>query len=94
MSGGSFDYLYATIESTYVGRMEDDELDEMIKDLCEVLHDLEWWQSMDSSEESYRESLSKFKDKWFGKRDSNLRKRILNQLDKVKGIIEKEAMGK
>jgi hypothetical protein len=67
MSGGSFDYMYYRIQNTYEGRMEDIELNEMINDLCEVLHDLEWWQSGDYGEEDYRETVRKFKKKWFGK---------------------------
>ena len=67
MSGGSFDYMYYRIQDTYEGRMEDIELNEMITDLCEVLHDLEWWQSADYAEEDYRATVRKFKKKWFGK---------------------------
>jgi hypothetical protein len=90
MSGGSYDYEYQRIDETYIGRMYDDELDDMMKDLVELLHDLEWWKSCDTSEESYRKSVIKFKNKWFGKRDVNLRERILRRLDEAKKIIEKE----
>lgn len=65
MSGGSYDYLYGRIDDMYVGRTYDAELDDMLEDLCGVLHDLEWWRSSDYSEEDYRESLAKFKAKWF-----------------------------
>ena len=41
--------------------MYDVEMNDLIKDLCIVLHDLEWWQSCDSSEERYRKTLSTFK---------------------------------
>ena len=67
MSGGSFDYMCFQVENTYGGEMRDCELNEMIVDLCKVLHDLEWWQSGDYGEEDYRETVSKFKKKWFGK---------------------------
>ena len=65
MSGGSYNYEYARIEEEYVGAVFDDELDEMIRDLCKLLKDLEWWQSNDSDKERYRDSLQKFKNKWF-----------------------------
>ena len=65
MSGGSYDYKYCVIGDYYVGNMHDVELNEMIEDLVEVLHDVEWWQSSDISEESYRETVTKFKKKWF-----------------------------
>lgn len=65
MSGGSFNYSYYTIQNEYCGRMEDAELDEMMDDLVDLLHDLEWWKSGDYGEDTYRETVKKFKDKWF-----------------------------
>lgn len=64
MSGGMMDYIYASVEEYCVGRMEDAEMNDLMKDLVEVLHDLEWWQSDDIGEEDYRETLSNFKKKW------------------------------
>ena len=37
----------------------------MMKDLVEVLHDVEWWQSGDICEDGYRKTVKAFKDKWF-----------------------------
>ena len=64
MSGGSFNYLYSMVEYTYVRHMEDEELDSLMADLCELLHDLEWYVSGDIDEEDYRESVREFKTKW------------------------------
>lgn len=83
MSGGSYNYNYYTVEEYYVGRMYDAELNEMMEDLINVLHDVEWWQSSDISEEDYRNTVSNFKKKWF-KRSSV----------KVKEFIEKEFTNK
>lgn len=69
MSGGSYDYTYQRVDEYYVGRMYDKELNEMMDDLVELLHDLEWWQSCDYGEDDYRETVTKFKKKWF-KRDN------------------------
>ena len=65
MSGGSYNYEYSRVEDQYVEMMYDDELNDMMEDLVKVLHDLEWWQSGDYSEDDYRESVKQFKDKWF-----------------------------
>lgn len=65
MSGGSYNYKYCEVDDYYVGSMYDAELDEMMKDLIEVLHDVEWWQSDDISEDDYRKTVKAFKDKWF-----------------------------
>lgn len=64
MSGGSHNYMYSRVEEEYADRMFDSQLNTMIKDLAGLLHDLEWWQSGDYSEETYRESVNKFKKKW------------------------------
>ena len=40
MSGGSYNYMYCQIEEEYVDRMYDYQLNEMMKDLVKVLHDL------------------------------------------------------
>lgn len=83
MSGGSYDYKYCVIGDYYIGNMYDVELNEMISDLVEVLHDVEWWQSGDISEESYRETATKFKKKWF-KRDKTQVKNVIDS------VFEKE----
>jgi len=88
MSGGSFNYMYIKVEETYSEMMEDEDLNNMIKDLVLLLHDLEWWKSNDYDEKSYRESVRKFKDKWFGKRDEQLRIHMLKFVDEFKERIE------
>lgn len=87
MSGGSYNFIYSTLSEECEGRMYDPEMDEMIRDLCEVLHDLEWWQSGDSGEERYRNTLKKFKDKWFkGERTERLK----GYIDQKMGVVRKE----
>lgn len=67
MSGGSYDYMFYNVMDTYAGRMFDEELNELIEDLSKVFHDLEWWQSGDYSESTYRKSVQEFKEKWLGR---------------------------
>ena len=93
MSGGHFDYLYYRIEETYKGEMEDVELNEMIVDLCELLHDLEWWQSADYGEETYRETVKKFKSKWFGKTEEERLGRLIDKATKDFEKLLKDTFG-
>ena len=87
MSGGSYNYIYSQLENECEGQMYDAEMNMLIKDLCKVLHDLEWWQSCDYSEEQYRETVARFKEKWF-KGD---RKQIAKEyIDSQVGIIQGE----
>ena len=84
MSGGSYGYHYCTVENEYVGSMYDAELDEMMGDLVDVLHDVEWWQSADISEEDYRKTVKRFKDKWFNGDRSERLKPIVER--KIEGL--------
>ena len=65
MSGGAYDYGFYKVDELYSGKMYDDELNNMMKDLVDILYKLEWWQSGDKSEESYRIAVDDFKNKWF-----------------------------
>jgi hypothetical protein len=76
MSGGSFDYLFYRVEDTYSGEMRDKELNKLMDDLIKVLHDLEWWQSGDISEEDYRKTVIEFKTKWLSGYDKDTNGRI------------------
>ena len=83
MSGGSYNYQYSQVSNEYEGKMFDEELNEMIKDLVPLLKDLEWWQSDDIGEEKYRKTVQEFKDKWFGKRQETTKAAIIKILLKT-----------
>lgn len=94
MSGGSYDYMYYRIEEYYVGKMKDIELDDLMKDIVELVHDLEWADSGDISDEDYFETVKKFKDKWFKKtRKERLQKyiddKIKDTIDEIYRLIDK-----
>ena len=98
MSGGSYDYIYSQVENTCKGQMFDAEMNDLIIDLCDVLHDVEWWQSGDVTESLYRETVQKFKKKWLhGDREVRLKGYIDEQVGQVRralyalvGIDDKE----
>ena len=79
MSGGSYNYIYSTLRNECSGQM--------IDDLCEVLHDLEWWISGDSDEDRYRKSVQAFRAKWF---QGNREERLKGYIDKQIGIVRRE----
>lgn len=47
MSGGSHNYVCYNIENDLCGQMHDRELDDLMKDIAELAHDLEWYDSGD-----------------------------------------------
>lgn len=90
MSGGSYSYIYRRVEEECVDRMFDSQLNEMMKDLIRVLHDLEWWQSCDSDEKRYRESVTEFKKKWFKQTKIDVQKQIESEFERTKNELMKE----
>ena len=89
MSGGSYSYTFCRVEEEYVGAMHDAELDEMMKDLVDVLHDVEWWQSSDIGEDDYRKTVKAFKAKWF---DSDRGERLKPIIERKINKVRKELM--
>lgn len=89
MSGGSFDYEYSRIEDLYRGELDDADMNELLIDFCKVLHDLEWWNSSDYSEEQYRKSVEAFKKKWIRGYNDETNSRIENfKANLIKSIEE------
>ena len=89
MSGGSYNYIFSQLSIECEDRMYDAEMNDLIKDLCEVLHDLEWWQSGDISEERYKNTLVKFKAKWFNRR-GNEQERLKGYIDEQIGLVRSQ----
>ena len=87
MSGGSYDYICYKLSNECENRMYDAEMNDLIKDLYEVLHDLEWWQSGDISEDCYRNTLTKFKAKWF---KGDRQERLKGYIDEQIGIVRSQ----
>ena len=87
MSGGSYDYIYAKLIEECGGAMYDAEMNDMIKDLADVLHDLEWWQSGDCDEGRYRQTLCNFKVKLL---NGDRKARLKSYIDKQIGIVRHE----
>lgn len=86
MSGGHFNYICYTIEDYLVGEMQDETMNEFVKDFAKLTHDLEWWLSADYGEETYRKTLKEFKNKWFRNYDET-EKEIIKKI-KEKAIKE------
>ena len=89
MSGGYLDYICFKLDDI-TDRIDDREIKDLIKDLADLLHDYEWWQSGDYGSETYYEKLDKFRAKWFGdNRNERLIYYLNTALDEVKAEINK-----
>lgn len=87
MSGGHFEYRYYNIDP-YLGNFEDAEIEELVQDVRDLMHDLEWYRSGDTSREDYLESIEVFKQKWFkASRSERLARLISEQCDDFKSKI-------
>ena len=74
------------------------DIEDLLTDLAELMHDLEWWDSGDYSEDTYNETLSNFKAKWFwNSRNYRLKHYINTSLDNMKieigRLLEVEEQG-
>ena len=79
MSGGSMDYICYRVEDA-ASMTHDPEFAELLRDAAKVLHDEEWWMSCDTSRETYLETLSAFRAKWF----------CCDRTERLKGYIDKD----
>ena len=85
MSGGSCNYVCYRIREELVGRMEDAELNDLMKDIAELAHSLEWYLSCDTDKESYKNTVREFKQKWFKtSREERLKDYIDESLDNMR----------
>ena len=85
MSGGSHGYIYCRIQEELCGQMYDAELNDLMKDIAKLAHDLEWYDSSDISEESYKKTVAEFKRKWFkAEREERLKDYIDDAMDKLR----------
>ena len=63
MSGGSMDYICFQVKE-HVGCFEDKELDELLDDMAELLHEREWFLSGENCEGKWNLAKKEFKEKW------------------------------
>ena len=99
MSGGRFNYADGNLKSEMFGCgdkpinvMEDDEVSELVWDVLNLIHDLDYYQSGDTCRETYIESKKEFKKKWFGNRDERLEKIVDKKIDQLREEV-KEMIG-
>lgn len=97
MSGGAlFDYSYPNLEEAY-GKWQDEEMNELYGDLFTgaefsvrgyggLAQSLDFYLSGDTSEEDYRDALSRFKRKWI---DRSPEDRLKFYEDKLKEAYER-----
>lgn len=94
MSGGSHNYVSYTIENELCGQMKDIELNDLMKDIAELAHDLEWADSCDISDEDYFETVKRFKEKWLKQgRNERLKTYIDEKIDKTKTELYRLVVG-
>ena len=102
MSGGFWDYRNDTLQSDIFGwgittteeamksnPFKDKEISGIVFDLFQLLHEYDWYSSGDTSEETYREAVKTFKEKWFAKESSD---RIMYVIDNSLKDLKEELL--
>lgn len=84
MSGGSFEYIYNRLNDA-AEYTSDKEIKDLLRDLAELLHDEEWYESGDYSKDNYVKTLISFKEKWFNSsREERLKTYIDSEIEKTR----------
>jgi hypothetical protein len=90
MSGGAYEYKYYVLSEYYEGKMYDTELNGMIKDLANLLYELEWWRSGDTNERDYRKCVRDFKAKWMHQSEDDVRDKYIAALQEKCDELKEE----
>ena len=90
MSGGHYEYLYCQIRDTYSGDFEDADMEALFDDMCDVLHDLEWYRSGDYGRGQYLIRIRDFKNKWLKGYDTETNSRIDRFKENFRKSMEEE----
>ena len=89
MSGGSLNYLYGEVERA-ADSIVDPELNKLVRDMAELLHDFEWFLDGDISEGAYNKTVLEFKEKWLKRPDTiQTREMVAAELDNTTKTIYK-----
>ena len=62
-----------------INPMEDKQVSELVWDVFCLIHSLDWYHSGDTCEETYREDLARFKEKWLKKSDNEMTKEEIDK---------------
>lgn len=77
--------MFSKVADYYYKQMHDAEMDELVGDLVDVFHDLEWYDSGDIDADAYYQTIRNFKQKWFkSDRADRLKEVVLKKLEETK----------
>lgn len=93
MSGGAFNYYDRSLKSDMFpyslcgdtrdlrdDPFEDQEISQLMFDLLQLAHDLDWYKSGDTCHETYLKEKQAFRNKWFGKGRRKTLEALINQI--------------
>lgn len=90
MSGGSMEYICYKIEEYLCGKMQDAELNDLVKDIAKLAHQIEWATDGDIGMADYWRNVERFKNKWFkGNRQERLKGYVDEKLKETKDELYK-----
>ena len=88
MSGGAMNYIYYQVKEQ-AECMGDRELIDLVNDVADLMHDREWFLSGDYGDDTWNESVRKFKEKWF---KSSREERLKGMIETIFEEAKKECM--
>ena len=91
MSGGHWNYVNDSLRNEIFGYsydkraalranpFEDRLISEIVWDVFDLLHAYDWYASGDTCEETYRDAILKFKQRWLGKLETKFIEDFVNE---------------
>lgn len=90
MSGGHFDYLQSDMEYKLVGHMLDPELDDLMRDVVNLVEELDLYLSDDTIRKDWEEAKEKFKKKWLrGNHEERLKELVEEKVKELRDELIK-----
>jgi len=85
MSGGSLDYVYQDVrEAARDGYVSDTQRD-VVQEIADVLHAIEWSASGDYAADKWRQTLSEFCSSWSGGYEDSIERKLRPKFDLEEG---------
>lgn len=85
MSGGSLSYVYEDVEqAARTGTVNETE-EQVVREIAQLLHDIEWSASGDYARDQWRKTLSEFCSSWSGGYEDSIERKLSPKFDLEEG---------
>ncbi|MFC6720958.1 hypothetical protein ACFQGT_00215 [Natrialbaceae archaeon GCM10025810] len=81
MSGGSLDYVYREVEQAARDGTVSGDAETVVREIAQLLHDIEWSASGDYARDRWRQTLAEFCSSWRGGYEDSPKRKLTPKFD-------------